>query len=49
MFPPEPLINSVSSEPTKNVLATTSKIFGFVLNLNEPLPLPPCNSKPTPS
>ena len=49
MFPPEPLMNWLVVEPTKKVLATISKIFGLVLNLNEPLPFPPWSSKPTPS
>ena len=35
-------------EPTKNVFASISSKLGFVLNLNEPLFFPPCNSRPTP-
>ena len=49
MLPPLPLINWLVSEPTKNVFASISNKFGFVLNLKEPLPWPPWSSKPTPS
>ena len=48
MLLPEPLINCVFSVPTKNVFAFTSNILGLLLNLNELLFCPPCNSKPTP-